>query len=166
MQLTVPDGGRSNNVIEAPCCCGRRQLTAASRQLTLSMALLRAGLLSLLLVSCAAFDHSRTAPHRHLLHDKDHRYKLNDEVPLWASKVGPFANPRCATHKRRATAPMQQDPTHNPPAAVPCSETYEYYKLPYCKPEDGVRYKTLGMGEVRPPFHCASATAPTAADCV
>lgn len=29
-----------------------------------------------------------------------------------------------------------------------CSETYEYYKLPYCKPKDGVRYKTLGMGEV------------------
>lgn len=30
----------------------------------------------------------------------------------------------------------------------PCSETYEYYKLPYCKPKAGVRYKTLGMGEV------------------
>lgn len=29
-----------------------------------------------------------------------------------------------------------------------CSETYEYYKLPYCKPKAGVRYKTLGMGEV------------------
>jgi hypothetical protein len=28
------------------------------------------------------------------------------------------------------------------------SETYEYYKLPYCKPSTGVRYKTLGMGEV------------------
>lgn len=28
------------------------------------------------------------------------------------------------------------------------SETYEYYKLPYCKPKAGVRYKTLGMGEV------------------
>lgn len=43
---------------------------------------------------------------------------------------------------------------HSPPARAlpPClrsrSETYEYYKLPYCKPKDGVRYKTLGMGEV------------------
>lgn len=42
---------------------------------------------------------------------------------------------------------------------VACSETYEYYKLPYCKPKDGVRYKTLGMGEVstlrlNPAGHC------------
>lgn len=34
-----------------------------------------------------------------------------------------------------------------------CSETYEYYKLPYCKPKDGVRYKTLGMGEVGMQIH-------------
>jgi hypothetical protein len=31
---------------------------------------------------------------------------------------------------------------------VSCSETYEYYKLPYCKPKGGVKWKTLGMGEV------------------
>jgi len=44
-------------------------------------------------------------------------------------------------------------------AAAPCllrptkkthhSETYEYYKLPFCKPKDGVKWKTLGVGEVR-----------------
>lgn len=47
---------------------------------------------------------------------------VNDVVPLWAAKTGPFTNP---------------------------SETYEYYSLPYCKPKDGVKWKTLGMGEVR-----------------
>ena len=46
---------------------------------------------------------------------------VNDEVPLWAAKTGPFTNP---------------------------SETYEFYSLPYCKPKDGVKWKTLGMGEV------------------
>eukprot|EP00878_Enallax_costatus_P011698 GHUV01012213.1.p1 GENE.GHUV01012213.1~~GHUV01012213.1.p1 ORF type:complete len:157 (+),score=23.99 GHUV01012213.1:127-597(+) len=59
--------------------------------------------------------------HRRRLLGNDHRYQLKDPVPLYAAKVGPFANP---------------------------SETYEYYKLPYCKPKEGVRYKTLGMGEV------------------
>lgn len=29
-----------------------------------------------------------------------------------------------------------------------CSETYEYFSLPFCAPEGGVKYKTLGMGEV------------------
>lgn len=43
-----------------------------------------------------------------------------------------------------------------------CSETYEYYKLPYCKPKDGVKYKTLGMGEVRAALLlcCSAAAAP------
>lgn len=58
---------------------------------------------------------------RRMLGEKDHRYKQNDDVPLWASKIGPFDNP---------------------------SETYEYYKLPYCKPKEGIKWKTLGMGEV------------------
>ncbi len=35
-----------------------------------------------------------------------------------------------------------------PPPPGCHSETYEYYKLPYCKPKDGVKWKTLGMGEV------------------
>lgn len=30
----------------------------------------------------------------------------------------------------------------------PHSETYEFYKLPFCKPKDGVKFKTLGVGEV------------------
>lgn len=34
------------------------------------------------------------------------------------------------------------------PSLVPYSETYEYFSLPYCQPKDGVKYKTLGMGEV------------------
>lgn len=31
---------------------------------------------------------------RQLLSEKDHKYKRDDTVPLWASKVGPFTNPR------------------------------------------------------------------------
>ncbi|GBF98650.1 hypothetical protein Rsub_11644 [Raphidocelis subcapitata] len=50
-----------------------------------------------------------------------HRYQEKDPVPLWAAKTGPFTNP---------------------------SETYEFFSLPYCKPADGVKWKTLGMGEV------------------
>eukprot|EP00882_Tetradesmus_deserticola_P008078 GHRQ01008508.1.p1 GENE.GHRQ01008508.1~~GHRQ01008508.1.p1 ORF type:complete len:612 (+),score=239.25 GHRQ01008508.1:279-2114(+) len=80
-------------------------------------------LLAVCVCSVAAIDSTNAgvAPsyRRRLL--ADHTYKQNDPVPLYAAKVGPFANP---------------------------SETYEYYKLPYCKPKDGVRYKTLGMGEV------------------
>ncbi|GIL73933.1 hypothetical protein Vretimale_5121 [Volvox reticuliferus] len=58
---------------------------------------------------------------RQLLSETDHKYNVDDPVPLWASKVGPFTNP---------------------------SETYEYYSLPYCRPKDGVKHKLLGMGEV------------------
>lgn len=32
--------------------------------------------------------------------------------------------------------------------ATPCSETYEYYSLPYCHPKAGKKDKRLGMGEV------------------
>eukprot|EP00775_Hariotina_reticulata_P009632 gene9632-9792_t len=70
--------------------------------------------------SCVCLEESIVLQSRRLLGSSG-KYKIGDEVPLWASKVGPFANP---------------------------SETYEYYKLPFCKPKDGVRYKTLGMGEV------------------
>ena len=31
---------------------------------------------------------------RQLLGDKDHKFANGDNVPLWASKVGPFTNPR------------------------------------------------------------------------
>eukprot|EP00798_Chlamydomonas_sp_ICE-L_P020329 gene20329-27089_t len=48
-------------------------------------------------------------------------FKLGDDVPLWASKVGPFSNP---------------------------SETYEFTSLPFCQPKEGVKWKTLHLGEV------------------
>eukprot|EP00587_Corethron_hystrix_P005093 CAMPEP_0113308264 /NCGR_PEP_ID=MMETSP0010_2-20120614/6768_1 /TAXON_ID=216773 ORGANISM="Corethron hystrix, Strain 308" /NCGR_SAMPLE_ID=MMETSP0010_2 /ASSEMBLY_ACC=CAM_ASM_000155 /LENGTH=488 /DNA_ID=CAMNT_0000163263 /DNA_START=176 /DNA_END=1639 /DNA_ORIENTATION=- /assembly_acc=CAM_ASM_000155 len=42
--------------------------------------------------------------------DRNHRYENGDRVNLWVNKVGPYANPQ---------------------------ETYPYYSLPYCHPEDG-----------------------------
>lgn len=42
------------------------------------------------------------------------KYKVHEDVPLFANKVGPFNNP---------------------------SETYQYYSLPFCKPKDGAKYK-------------------------
>lgn len=38
---------------------------------------------------------------RQLLGSGDHKYKQGDEVPLWASKVGPFTNPRWGTSSCR-----------------------------------------------------------------
>lgn len=57
---------------------------------------------------------------RTLLSAKDHRYKMHDSVPLFANKVGPFHNP---------------------------SETYQYYDLPFCKPDHFV-HKSEDLGEV------------------
>ena len=42
-------------------------------------------------------------------------------VKLWANKVGPFSNP---------------------------SETYQYYDLPFCRPEGGLEHKPETLGEV------------------
>ncbi|KAL4638063.1 hypothetical protein ACB092_03G123900 [Castanea dentata] len=50
----------------------------------------------------------------------DHCYKAGDLVPLYVSKVGPFANP---------------------------SETYRYFDLPFCSP-DNVKEKKATLGEV------------------
>ncbi|XP_066396442.1 transmembrane 9 superfamily member 2-like [Miscanthus floridulus] len=50
----------------------------------------------------------------------DHRYQMNEPVPLYANKVGPFHNP---------------------------SETYRYFDLPFCSPEK-VREKSEALGEV------------------
>ena len=47
-------------------------------------------------------------------------YKKGDPVPLYANKVGPFANP---------------------------SEQYEFYTLPFCAPKEEER-KGLHLGEV------------------
>ena len=49
----------------------------------------------------------------------EHSYTQGDLLPLYANKVGPFANP---------------------------SETYEYYTLPFCKPAEDER-KGLDLGE-------------------
>ena len=51
-----------------------------------------------------------------------HNYNIGEKVDLWMNKVGPYHNPQ---------------------------ETYEYFKLPYCKPELGIQLskKTLGIGE-------------------
>ncbi|KAF5730269.1 putative phagocytic receptor 1b isoform X1 [Tripterygium wilfordii] len=50
----------------------------------------------------------------------NHRYKEGDQVPLYANKVGPFHNP---------------------------SETYRYYDLPFCLPDD-LKEKSEALGEV------------------
>lgn len=50
----------------------------------------------------------------------DHRYKEGDFVPFYANKVGPFHNP---------------------------SETYRYFDLPFCSPEN-VEEKKEDLGEV------------------
>ncbi|KAG1664039.1 hypothetical protein FOA52_010458 [Chlamydomonas sp. UWO 241] len=60
-----------------------------------------------------------SGPTRHLL--AGNAYKPGDVVPLWASKVGPFSNP---------------------------SETYEFTSLPFCQAPEGVKWKTLHLGEV------------------
>ncbi|KAJ0964419.1 hypothetical protein J5N97_029541 [Dioscorea zingiberensis] len=50
----------------------------------------------------------------------DHRYKEGERVPLYANKVGPFHNP---------------------------SETYRYYDLPFCAPENAADKKEA-LGEI------------------
>lgn len=59
------------------------------------------------------------AASRHLL--GDHKYKKGDDIMLYANKVGPFQNP---------------------------SETYQYYNLPFCTPQEGKSYKLEDLGEV------------------
>ena len=51
-----------------------------------------------------------------------HRYKLDEHVDLWVNKIGPYHNPQ---------------------------ETYEYYDIPYCKPDDGIDTvrKSHSLGE-------------------
>ena len=51
-----------------------------------------------------------------------HKFKDGDIVPLYANLVGPYNNP---------------------------SETYEYYRLPFCAPPEGPQYKLEDLGEVR-----------------
>lgn len=49
-------------------------------------------------------------------------FEQGTPVKLWANKVGPFSNP---------------------------SETYQYYDLPFCRPEGGLEHKPETLGEVR-----------------
>ncbi|GKU93832.1 hypothetical protein SLEP1_g7395 [Rubroshorea leprosula] len=50
----------------------------------------------------------------------DHRYNVGDHVPLFVNRVGPLNNP---------------------------SETYQYYELPFCRP-DPVKFKKESLGEI------------------
>eukprot|EP00798_Chlamydomonas_sp_ICE-L_P021840 gene21840-28870_t len=50
-----------------------------------------------------------------------HNYKPGDDIQLYANKVGPFSNP---------------------------TETYRYFSLGFCQPEDGARDKLEDLGEV------------------
>lgn len=77
-----------------------------------SMQLRFVALLSLVVCTTVRAGH----PARSLLSDANHHFAVNDPIPLWANKIGPFSNP---------------------------SEAYEYYRLPFCKPDGGVRYKIL-----------------------
>eukprot|EP00960_Hanusia_phi_P026788 746463-Hanusia_phi.AAC.12 len=55
-----------------------------------------------------------------LVSSQSAKYQKGDPVPLFANKVGPFANP---------------------------SEQYEYYTLPFCAPREEFR-KSQHLGEV------------------
>eukprot|EP00897_Mesotaenium_endlicherianum_P009077 jgi/Mesen1/8198/ME000442S07474 len=85
----------------------------------------RQGLLILLCIASAivlGYVDAATMPlvGRHILGYRDHSYKMHAKVPLYANKVGPFHNP---------------------------SETYQYYDLPFCPPED-IKHKPEDLGEV------------------
>jgi len=52
---------------------------------------------------------------------RKHRYNIEDEVPFFVNKIGPYQNP---------------------------SETYEFYSLPFCRPlADKIQHKHLTIGE-------------------
>lgn len=55
--------------------------------------------------------------------EHNHRYQVGDPMTLWVNKVGPYNNPQ---------------------------ETYNYYLLPFCKPQpsEKPRHKWGGLGEV------------------
>jgi len=50
---------------------------------------------------------------------KNHRYEIEDEVPFYVNKIGPYSNP---------------------------SETYEFYSLPFCQPPS-IQHKHTKLGE-------------------
>ncbi|KAK9758162.1 hypothetical protein RND81_01G211600 [Saponaria officinalis] len=53
--------------------------------------------------------------------ESDHKYEADEPVTLWVNKVGPYNNPQ---------------------------ETYNYFSLPFCRPEGHVAHRWGGLGEV------------------
>jgi transmembrane 9 superfamily protein 3 len=54
--------------------------------------------------------------------DNNHIYAANEVVSLWVNTVGPYHNPQ---------------------------ETYSYYDLPFCKPQDlEIKKRPSGIGEI------------------
>jgi len=51
---------------------------------------------------------------------KPHHYEYQGEVPFEVNKIGPYSNP---------------------------SETYEYYSLPFCRPDGEIQHKHSSLGE-------------------
>lgn len=108
---------------------------------------------------------------------KDHRYKVQDTVPLYANKVGPFHNPRRVDRwifntwhysddfGERAIGSALYLHVKSPASLEQCaratslskviassrSETYQYYDLPFCPEDDGPTHKTEDLGEVWSP---------------
>ncbi|KAF5841346.1 hypothetical protein DUNSADRAFT_13422 [Dunaliella salina] len=86
---------------------------------------------------------------RQLLGKKDRSYKDGQPVPLWASKVGPFTNPRGQKCFWNACNRILHAFMGNIISRMLRTlETYEYYALPYCPPTEGIKWKTLGLGEL------------------
>lgn len=82
----------------------------------------------------------------------EHKYAADEDVKLWANKVGPFSNPRynVCTHQEgfiRSSACTRVLITTCSPLNSH-SETYQYYTLPFCTPKTKVEYKPEGLGEV------------------
>jgi hypothetical protein len=50
---------------------------------------------------------------------RSHHYEIEDEVPFYVNKIGPYSNP---------------------------SETYEFYSLPFCAPRE-IQHKHTKLGE-------------------
>ena len=84
-----------------------------------------------------------------------HTFQPNEPVKLYANKVGPFSNPRCFStgqleNHRAATAIKTAASTSDMSIAsmCTCSETYQYYDLPFCRTPDGLEHKPETLGEV------------------
>ena len=99
-----------------------------------------------------------------------HQYRMRDKVPLYANKAGPFHNPsevrralvsralsggRPIRFRRRVAVASARGTFVPSPGRLsltaphpPASQTYQYYDLPFCEPEDGAASKIEDLGEV------------------